>query len=219
MINGLPVVTAPVEIDIANAEKLRMVLLEASENGHAIIVVDLTGTRFCDSSGLNVLAAAHRRAENEGGELRLVLPIGGSVVRVLTITALDRVIPCFTGLDQALAAPRPGQRSGGLGNKSSGQAISTRGSTAANEESVPATEHASDWIITLRRTPVGSGNDNPGNDTFEIICRICGDDPALDHQEVSAELQRIRGRYTLSNGITAFTRHNEFHCGTAIPIA
>ena len=108
MINGLPVVTAPAEIDIITAEKLRAVLLEAAENGHATIVVDLTGTRFCDSSGLNVLAVAHRRARNEGGELRLVLP-DGPVVRVLAITGLDRFIPCFTGLDQALAAPRPGR--------------------------------------------------------------------------------------------------------------
>jgi len=93
MISGLPVVTAPAEIDVITAEKLRMVLLEAAENGHATIVVDLTGTRFCDSSGLNVLAAAHRRAENEGGELRLALPASGTVTRVLAITALDRVIP------------------------------------------------------------------------------------------------------------------------------
>jgi hypothetical protein len=35
--------------------------------------------------------------------------------------------------------------------------------------------------------------------------------PALEHREVSAELQQIRGPYTLSTGIAAFTRHNEFH--------
>jgi anti-anti-sigma factor len=107
MINGLPVVTAPAEIDVSTADKLRTVLLDAAANGHSIIVMDLTGTRFCDSSGLGVLAAAHRRAQCEGGELRLVLPADGPVVRVLAITGLDRCIPCFPGLDQALAAPRP----------------------------------------------------------------------------------------------------------------
>ena len=107
MINGLPVVTAPAEIDATNADKLQTVLLEAAENGHATIVVDLTGTRFCDSFGLRVLGAAHRRALDERGELRLVLPAGGPVVHVLALTTLDRFIPCFTCLDQALAAPRP----------------------------------------------------------------------------------------------------------------
>ena len=46
MINGLPVVTAPAEIDVTTAEKLQTVLAEAAANGHVVIVVDLTGTRF-----------------------------------------------------------------------------------------------------------------------------------------------------------------------------
>jgi len=43
--------------------------------------------------------------------------------------------------------------------------------------------------------------------------------PALDHQQVSAELQQIRGPYTLSTGITAFARHNEFHDETGEMLA
>lgn len=107
MINGVPVVTAPAEIDVITAETFRAVLLRAAADGHATIVVDLTGNRYCDSSGLRVLEAAHRRALDEGGELRLVLPAHGSIGRVLAITGLNRCIPCFTGLDQALAAPQP----------------------------------------------------------------------------------------------------------------
>ena len=42
MINGVPVVEAPEEIDICNAEQLRIVLLEAASRGHATIVVDMT---------------------------------------------------------------------------------------------------------------------------------------------------------------------------------
>ena len=38
MINGVPVVEAPEEIDICNAEQLRIVLLEAASRGHATIV-------------------------------------------------------------------------------------------------------------------------------------------------------------------------------------
>jgi len=106
MINGVPVVTAPAEIDVTTVEKFRAVLRTAAD-GHATVVVDLTGNRYCDSCGLRVLEAAHRRALDEGGELRLVLPARGSITRVLAITGLNRRIPCFTGLDQALAAPQP----------------------------------------------------------------------------------------------------------------
>jgi hypothetical protein len=42
MINGVAVVSAPVEIDIVNVEQLRAVLLEAGRRGHGTVVVDMT---------------------------------------------------------------------------------------------------------------------------------------------------------------------------------
>ena len=74
MINGVAVVSAPVEIDIVNAEQLRAVLREAGGGGRARVVVDMTGTRFCDSEGFSVLVGAHKWARAEGGGLRLVIP-------------------------------------------------------------------------------------------------------------------------------------------------
>src|SRR5262249_45434511 len=75
--------------------------------GHATVIVDMTRTRFCDSAGLTVLAQAHKRALAEGGELRLVIAADGAVDQILAITRLDRVIPLFGSLDEALA-PGPG---------------------------------------------------------------------------------------------------------------
>jgi anti-sigma B factor antagonist len=108
MINGVPVVEAAEEIDIASAEQLRVVLLEAGSRGHATVVVDMTRTRFCDSSGFSVLVAAHKRALAEGGGLRLVIPDGSRVLRIFTVIGLGRFIPRFARLDQALPpAPAP----------------------------------------------------------------------------------------------------------------
>ena len=81
--------------------ELRSALLEAAAHGHGTLVIDMTRTRFCDSSGLNTLLAAHKRAEGEGGELLLVIP-GAPVLRVFAITGVDRIIPSFPSLDQAL---------------------------------------------------------------------------------------------------------------------
>jgi anti-sigma B factor antagonist len=102
MINGVPVVEASEEIDICNAEQLRIVLLEAGSRGHATVVVDMTRTRFCDSSGFSVLVEAHKRTLAEGGELRLVIPDGSRVLRIFTVIGLGRFIPRFASLDQAL---------------------------------------------------------------------------------------------------------------------
>ena len=106
MINGIPVVTAPAEIDPVTAGQLRTVLLHSAAHGHAIIVVDMTGTTFCDSTGFSVLVRAQRQALAEGGGLRLVIPADSAVARIFTLMGLDRVIPRFASLDQALA-PRP----------------------------------------------------------------------------------------------------------------
>jgi anti-anti-sigma factor len=102
VVRGVPVVAAPEEIDITNAETLRSALLAAAANGHDTLVVDMTQTRFCDSSGLHTLIAAHKRAEAEGREVLLVIP-GPAVLRVFALTAMDRVIPNFTTLPEALA--------------------------------------------------------------------------------------------------------------------
>src|SRR5947208_2805838 len=79
-------------------------LLEAASRGHATIVVDMTRTRFCDSSGFSVLVAAHQRALAEGGGLRLVIPDGSRVLRIFTVIGLGRFIPRFASLEQALPA-------------------------------------------------------------------------------------------------------------------
>jgi anti-sigma B factor antagonist len=98
---GVPVVTAPEELDITNAPQLEPALAEASAKGHGRFVVDMSRTRFCDSSGLHALLAAHKRARACGGGL--VLAIGGeAVLRLFEITGADTVVPCFASLEEAL---------------------------------------------------------------------------------------------------------------------
>ena len=102
MVDGVPVVATPEEIDITNAPELGSVLLEAAAHGHGTLVADLSRTEFCDSSGLHALLAAHKRATAAGGDMLLVIP-GNAVLRVFTITGVDRIIPNFTSLEEALA--------------------------------------------------------------------------------------------------------------------
>ncbi|HJY58384.1 MAG TPA: STAS domain-containing protein [Streptosporangiaceae bacterium] len=116
VVEGVPVVTAPEEIDLANAAGLRAALLEAArpelaqpelarpesaEPGRALVVVDMSRTRFCDSAGLNALVAAARQARADGGEVRLVV-VGEAVARIVALTGVDRVIPTYASLEDAL---------------------------------------------------------------------------------------------------------------------
>jgi anti-sigma B factor antagonist len=101
VVEGVPVVTAPEEIDIANAALLQKVLAEAAGPGAVLVVVDMSRTRFCDSAGLNALVAAERRARSEGGEVRVVVT-SESVTRIVELTGVDRVIPIYASLEDAL---------------------------------------------------------------------------------------------------------------------
>ena len=114
LVSGVPVVAAPEEIDMANAAELGAALLEAAANGPGTLVADLTRTRFCDSHGLHTLLAAHRHAQAQGGELRLVVP-DPAVLRVLAIIGIDHLIPNFTNLADALAHTSPNGSDGHRG--------------------------------------------------------------------------------------------------------
>lgn len=107
MVSGVPVVAAPEEIDVTNAAALRAALLQAAAHGARTLVVDMSQTQFCDSAGLHVLVRAHYRAQANGGEMRLVIR-GAPVRRIFAVTGLDRVIPGFPSLEQALRqSPAP----------------------------------------------------------------------------------------------------------------
>jgi anti-sigma B factor antagonist len=99
-IDGVPVVRAPEEIDITNAGLLRSALLSAAV-GHGVIVADLSGTEFCDSSGLNVLVRALRRAQADGGEVRLVAA-GAAVLRILSVSGVGAIFPVYPSIADAL---------------------------------------------------------------------------------------------------------------------
>ena len=112
LMRGVPVVTAPEEIDITNAAGLRAGLLEGAgldaaglgyeAAGRRAFVVDMTRTRFCDSAAIAALIEAHQRAQAAGGQMLLALS-DAAVPRIFELTGVDRVIPTFTSLEEALA--------------------------------------------------------------------------------------------------------------------
>ena len=111
MVSDVPVVAAPAEIDITNAAGLRAALGQAAGNGPGMLVVDLTRTRFCDSAGMHALVDAHKRARAEGGQVLLAVS-GAAVPRILEITGIDRVLPRFDSVAEALACIPAAETSG-----------------------------------------------------------------------------------------------------------
>jgi anti-anti-sigma factor len=76
------------ELDISTAPRLDDALMRVEADGPPLLVIDLSGLDFMDSTGLRLLISADARAREAGR--RLVLVQGNEMVqRVLRITRLD----------------------------------------------------------------------------------------------------------------------------------
>jgi anti-sigma B factor antagonist len=78
------------EIDLYTAPTLQSHLMTALAPGQVKLIVDMSGVDFCDSTGINVLLAAHRQARERGGELQLA-SLGSATRKVLQVTGLESV--------------------------------------------------------------------------------------------------------------------------------
>lgn len=84
------------EIDLYTAPRLHSELMSALAGAAPVqLIVDMAGVEFCDSTGMNVLLAAQRRAREGGGDLQLASP-RPAIRKVLQVTGLESV---FTVLD------------------------------------------------------------------------------------------------------------------------
>jgi anti-anti-sigma factor len=95
-----PIVIAPAEIDITNWAFVDAELAAASRHD-ATVIVDMTTTTFCDSSGIRVFLVAHDRAAADGGELRLAA-VDPAVLRTLQLVGADRVLSIYPTVGEAL---------------------------------------------------------------------------------------------------------------------
>jgi anti-sigma B factor antagonist len=88
------------ELDLYTAPRLQSELAAALSGGNPPrLVVDMSAVDFCDSTGMNVLLAAHRRASEQGGSLELAGP-RPAVRKILQVTGLETI---FTVLEDPAA--------------------------------------------------------------------------------------------------------------------
>ncbi|MDQ0763911.1 STAS domain-containing protein [Streptomyces canus] len=99
---GVRVVTLGGEIDHQTGGTLRQAL-DVTGTASPRVVIDMRGVGFMDSTGVNILLAAHRDLTEAGGWLRLAAPTQ-AVLRTIQIVGLDTVIACHRTLSQALNA-------------------------------------------------------------------------------------------------------------------
>lgn len=101
-IDGTAVVTATGELDLATASILQARLDEAARLQPRLLVLDLSGLTFMDSTGLRILLAADAAARREARRLAVVRG-PDPVHRVFLIALLDKRLDLVDDITAALA--------------------------------------------------------------------------------------------------------------------
>jgi anti-anti-sigma factor len=91
------------EIDMTNAAYLRDQLLDSTPNDALALVIDISGCRYLDSAAIEVLFELSRRLARRRQELRLVMPPGSPLKRVIELTEIGSAAPVYESLDTALS--------------------------------------------------------------------------------------------------------------------
>lgn len=102
--DGVLIASVDGEIDSSNAAELRLALSERLPSASSALVLDLSNVTYLDSSGVHLLFDLGRRLAARRQALRLVVPDGAPMRRVLELCAIDGVAPMDRELDTSLRA-------------------------------------------------------------------------------------------------------------------
>jgi anti-sigma B factor antagonist len=94
--------TATGEIDLASAPMLETEINAILDSGKGLLVIDLIGVTFLDSTGLRSLLATHTKLEEAGSKLALVVA-GGPVMRLFNVTGIESALNIYPSVDAATA--------------------------------------------------------------------------------------------------------------------
>lgn len=90
------------EIHVSTVPAFSKRLTSAIESGKTVIVLDLSGVVFIDSTGLSVLLAGLRRVHQLEGRMAIVCA-SPTVLRLFEITKLDSTFDIFDDRPSAIA--------------------------------------------------------------------------------------------------------------------
>ncbi len=100
--SGYAVVSVVGDVDVATAPLLRSRLEETLEQTTPLVVVDLLGVTFIDSTALGVLIGALNRCGEEGAAMRLVVN-EPRIAKIFEITGLTELFDIRHSRQEALA--------------------------------------------------------------------------------------------------------------------
>lgn len=80
------------EFDLSAADRVEEALRSLESERPGVVVIDLRGVTFLDSTGLRTITSADARAREGGYELRIVRG-PENVQKLLHVTGMDKILP------------------------------------------------------------------------------------------------------------------------------
>ena len=100
--NTATVKTNVEKLNASNASDLKAELVLLNKNNINNIVIDMSKTRYCDSSGLSTILVANRLCKDTNGNFALC-GLQANVKKLIEIAQLDRILIITETVEQALS--------------------------------------------------------------------------------------------------------------------
>ncbi len=109
-IDGVPVARSTQDIDASSATAVQAELSACMGPDTDSLVLDLSGTRYIDSAGLDMLFRFGERLAQRRSALFLVIPVGAQLNRLVSLVALPQALPVHPTVESALRAVAEAER-------------------------------------------------------------------------------------------------------------
>ena len=96
------------KLDSRFSPDLKSELVQIGNGGEKNIIIDLSNSRYCDSSGLSALLVANRLCRDANGTF-VITGLQDSVSKLISISQLDNVLNITDTLDEAAKLMNQGE--------------------------------------------------------------------------------------------------------------
>jgi anti-sigma B factor antagonist len=100
--SGHVLVRALGEIDLSSAPNLTNAAEDAFSDGYRLLLLDLSGVTFMDSTGISAVLSVDREAQDRDAHAAVIAP-SENALRVLEMLGVDQVLHIYDSVEAALA--------------------------------------------------------------------------------------------------------------------
>ncbi|MFT7452955.1 MAG: anti-sigma B factor antagonist [Patescibacteria group bacterium] len=100
---GATIISSVERLNAQNAPELKAELVLLNNDGINNIILDLSSTKYCDSSGLSALLMGNRLCKDTNGKF-VLCGLQDNVMKMITIAQLDKVMLFESNHPEAIAA-------------------------------------------------------------------------------------------------------------------